>query len=52
MKLLGEKQKALADYTRAIEIDGTEAVAFVNRGIIFNELGQPKRALLDYTRAI
>jgi len=49
---LGEYQRALQDYDRAIELDPNYAKAYHNRGIAYDELGEYQRALQDYGCAI
>ncbi|MBI2917515.1 MAG: tetratricopeptide repeat protein [Chloroflexi bacterium] len=48
----GDHKEAIADYTRAIQLDPKDAAAYNNRGIAYRKLGQPKEAIADYTRAI
>ena len=43
----GDARQALADYSRSIELDGSEAIVYVNRATAFNELGDLESALLD-----
>jgi serine/threonine protein kinase/Flp pilus assembly protein TadD len=50
--LLRRYQEAVADSTRAIDLDPKFAPAWYNRGVIHNKLGQPARAVTDFTRAI
>jgi tetratricopeptide (TPR) repeat protein len=49
---MGEYEKAEADYTRAIELDPKDAVAYNNRGANYNAMGEYEKAEADYTRAI
>jgi lipoprotein NlpI len=49
---LGEKDKALADCDKAIELDGKNAVAFQARGMIHQDKGDGDRALADYDKAV
>ena len=49
---LGEPDKALADYSRAIEADGECIVAMNNRGVIYGMRGEHQKALADYNRAL
>jgi tetratricopeptide (TPR) repeat protein len=44
--------EALADGSRAIELDPKEATAWYNRGNTYGKLGQPAKAIADYSRAI
>ena len=48
----GSYERAIEDYSRAIEIDGAFAEAFYDRGFSFYELGFYSEALADLTRAI
>ena len=43
---------AIADYSKAIELNPNYAMAFYNRGVIKNELEDYKRAIEDYNKAI
>jgi tetratricopeptide (TPR) repeat protein len=49
---LGDKQRAISDYNRAILIDSQDAVAYYNRGVAKFELGDKQGAILDFDRAI
>jgi tetratricopeptide (TPR) repeat protein len=49
---LGQYQKAIDDYTKAIELNSKNAGAYYNRGIAYNDLGQYQKAIDDYTKAI
>ena len=49
---IGEKQKALADYTKAIAIAPNVPIAYINRGELYEELGEHQKALDDHTKAI
>jgi tetratricopeptide (TPR) repeat protein len=44
--------KAIADYTKAIELDSNYADAYCNRGSVYNTLQQYEKAVADYTKAI
>ena len=48
----GEKQGALADFTKSIEINPKSADTYNNRGSIKSDLGDNKGATADYTQAI
>ena len=45
-------EEALADLTKAIELDSSDEFAWFNRGSIFVEAGQLDKALADYSRVI
>ena len=49
---LGHLEAALADYTRALELDPVFAVAYYNRGTTYAVLEQHDAALADDTRAL
>ena len=51
---VGEYPEAIADYTRAIELDPKEPAAYNNRGIAYAQTGgkQYYNAMADYARAI
>jgi len=44
--------KAIADESKAIEIDPKNATAYYNRGVAYDTLGQWDKAIADYSRAI
>jgi tetratricopeptide (TPR) repeat protein len=48
----GDHDKAIADYTRAIEIDPKYAKAYNNRGFSWYNKGDYDKAIADYTKAI
>jgi tetratricopeptide (TPR) repeat protein len=45
-------EKALKDFTRAIEIDPTRADGYAGRGNVLQAMGQYEASLQDYDRAI
>jgi tetratricopeptide (TPR) repeat protein len=49
---LGDKQRAIKDYTQAIKINPNDADAYYNRGIVRYQLGDKQGAIDDYTQAI
>jgi tetratricopeptide (TPR) repeat protein len=51
-RLAGRYDEALADYTRAIELDPSDAWAIAERGQTCRLMGRYDEALADYTRAI
>lgn len=48
----GAYDQAMADYTKAIELDGDFAEAYFNRGVSHYELGLFQESIDDLTRAI
>ncbi len=48
----GAYERAIEDYSRAIEIDGSFAEAYYDRGYSFYEVARYDEALADLTRAI
>ena len=49
---MGEYEKAISDYTRAIEINPRYAVAYNNRGLVYRKMGEYDRAISDYGNAV
>jgi tetratricopeptide (TPR) repeat protein len=49
---LGQCDKAVADYTKAIELDPKDAKHWYNRGVDHEKLGQLDKALADYSKAL
>ncbi len=49
---MGEDQKAIDDYNRAIELDPEYTDAYNNRGNRYAALGEDQKAIDDYNRAI
>ena len=49
---LKDKDRALADYTRAIELQPNNAMAYTNRGVLYELEGDHERAILDFDRAV
>jgi tetratricopeptide (TPR) repeat protein len=47
----GELDKAIADYSKAIELDPAYASAYYYRGIVFEKLGGVVQAEADYGKA-
>ena len=47
-----EFDKALADYNKAIELDGKQPGFLVGRGTVYEEKGQLEQALADYSKAL
>lgn len=43
-------EKALQDFTKAINVDYTYAEPFLNRGILYYNTGRPDQALADFNR--
>jgi tetratricopeptide (TPR) repeat protein len=48
---LGQAQKALAEFERALQLAPDYAQAYLNRGILYSELGKTALALADFERA-
>ena len=48
---LGNKEKALENYTKAIDLKEEFAHAYLNRGIVHYELGYSQRADVDFHNA-
>ena len=48
----GDVKGAIADYTKAIEINPQYALAYYNRGITKDDLGNYQGAISDYSKAI
>ena len=48
----GAYEQAIADYTRALELDAAFAEAWFNRGVSWYELGQYAESIADLTQAI
>jgi len=48
----GKLPQAIADFTKAIEINPTYTNAYINRGFMYNKQGDFNLAILDYSRAI
>src|SRR5262249_57140506 len=44
--------RALGDYTKAIEIDPKQPLAYFNRGYTYAAKGEHDRAIADYNKAI
>jgi tetratricopeptide (TPR) repeat protein len=51
-QILGDHQRALADFTRAIELDPTRGNAYIWRARLHLTMGKPELELADYDRAI
>jgi tetratricopeptide (TPR) repeat protein len=50
--MLGQPAKAVADFTRAIDLNPKLALAWDNRGLAHGHLGQWDKAVADHARAI
>jgi tetratricopeptide (TPR) repeat protein len=48
----GRYQEALADSSRAVDLQPEDAKAWANRGTRYRELQQPDKAIADFSRAI
>ena len=51
-RAMGRYEEALADFTRAIELDPADAWAIASRGQTYRLMGRYDEALADFTRAI
>lgn len=49
---LGEQDRAISDFTKAITIDGDAPHAYINRGIIWTTLTEYDKAVSDFDKAI
>ena len=49
---LDNYEKAIEDYTKAIELDATNAWYFQGRGLAFRSLGRPREVIADFSKAI
>jgi tetratricopeptide (TPR) repeat protein len=49
---LGQYDKAIADFSRVIEIDPGSKEAYYNRGITYGMIGQVDKSIADYSRLI
>ena len=48
---IGQHDKAISDYNKALEIDPNYAKAYDNRGTLYREIGQIEKACADWKRA-
>ena len=49
---LNQYDRAIQDYSKAIELGPGHAIAYYNRGNVYIELNQPIKAIKDYNKAI
>jgi tetratricopeptide (TPR) repeat protein len=49
---MGQLDKAVADFSRALELDAKHAAAWGGRGVAYSALGQLEKAVADYSRAV
>lgn len=49
---LGQFDKAITDYTRALEVDAANSFAYYNRGITKDRQGDFEGAVADFSAAI
>ena len=49
---LGQTERAIEDYDKAIELNPEDATAYCNRGAAYAKLGQTERAIEDFDKAI
>ena len=52
MMTIGQIDRAIEAYSRAIKLDPNAAVAYNNRGVVYGENGAFDLAIADYTKAI
>src|SRR5262249_29456500 len=48
----GDRDRAIADYSKTIELRPTHALAYTNRGAAYEAMGNHDRAIADYSKAI
>jgi tetratricopeptide (TPR) repeat protein len=48
----GERDKAIADYTKALAIDPKNVNSYINRGAVWHAKGEHDKAIADYTKAL
>ena len=48
----GDYDRAIDDYTQAIQLNPNDAYAYKNRGLAYNDKGDFDRTIEDYTQAI
>ena len=48
----GDRERAISDYTKAIELDPNNASAYYNRGLAYYKKGDFYPAIADFTKAI
>ena len=51
-QIKGDLDSAIADYTRALELNSKSATAYYNRGLAKQAKGDLDGAIVDYTRAL
>ena len=49
---LGQWDKSIADYSRAIGVYPNDLDAYINRGVAYGNLGKWNSAIVDYSKAI
>jgi tetratricopeptide (TPR) repeat protein len=49
---LGNSDRAISDYNKAIKLDSEDAVVYYNRGLAYADLGDYDPAIADYSEAI
>ena len=51
-KELGNFQRAIADYDKAIELVPSSFAAHFGRGLVFRDMGDHRRAIDDFNKAL
>jgi tetratricopeptide (TPR) repeat protein len=48
----GDQQGALADYSRALALNSSDAFIYLNRGVLYQNSGHPTEALSDFNESL
>lgn len=51
-RLLHDSEGAIADFTKAIELDSSQGIYFFERGALYDQAGRVDEAMSDYEKAI
>ena len=49
---IGDFERAIADFTWALQLDSKHALAYLGRGVAYREVGRFTRAIADFTTHI